>query len=128
MASATRLNLRSMIAVVVLGCLIPGCTTIGANGRVCGKTLFPACLQRGCLNDCGCWCPDDYCRKPLPGDPCGTAECCCDDYCGKPSPAVPCPTPTVCCDDYCSKPWCPPPCRPIPGATCPPGTATPSLR
>lgn len=51
------------------------------------------------------WCPDDFCRKPLPPvkcPPCGV----CDDYCKKPLPclaALPCGE----CDDYCRKP---PPC------------------
>jgi hypothetical protein len=48
-----------------------------------------------------CWCPDDYCPKPLPcvrPGPCG----CVDDYCFKKLPWVP-PNAKGCADDYCPK-------------------------
>ena len=48
-----------------------------------------------------CWCPDDYCPKPLPcvGP---NAKGCVDDYCPKALPCVP-PNPKGCVDDYCPK-------------------------
>jgi hypothetical protein len=48
-----------------------------------------------------CWCPDDYCPKPLP---CviPTATGFVDDYCPKTLPCVP-STPKGCVDDYCPK-------------------------
>lgn len=73
---------------------------------------------------CACGCPDDYQHKPIPCDPCQSANVCCDDYCPKPPPGDPCPHCSTCCDDYCPKPWCFVPCRPIWGATCYKGTIT----
>jgi hypothetical protein len=68
-----------------------------------------------------CWCPDDYCAKPLPCVP-PNAKGCVDDYCRKPLPCVP-PNAKGCVDDYCPRtcplflgrlcePWytCGPPC------------------
>jgi hypothetical protein len=48
-----------------------------------------------------CWCPDDYCPKPLPSVPCN-AKGCVDDYCPKPLPSVPCNA-KGCVDDYCPR-------------------------
>ena len=55
----------------------------------------------GWLDCIGCYCCDDYCRKPLPCS-CAVAACCCDDYCRKPLPKS-CPVAACCCDDYCRK-------------------------
>ncbi|MHB1036187.1 MAG: hypothetical protein ACYC35_15960 [Pirellulales bacterium] len=51
-----------------------------------------------------CWCPDDYCPKPLPCVPCLKRSCLPDDYCPKPLPCVPCRAASTCVDDYCPKP------------------------
>jgi hypothetical protein len=51
-----------------------------------------------------CWCPDDYCRKPLPRIPCLPLRYAADDYCRKPLPRIPCPALGGCADDYCRKP------------------------
>ncbi|MBL8797660.1 MAG: hypothetical protein JNM56_27420 [Planctomycetia bacterium] len=48
-----------------------------------------------------CWCPNDYCRKPLPECP-PAPNGCCDDFCAKPLPPVPV-NPCGACDDYCPK-------------------------
>jgi hypothetical protein len=47
------------------------------------------------------WCPDDYCRKPLPCVP-PNSRGCVDDYCRKTLPVVPCNA-RGCTDDYCPK-------------------------
>jgi len=49
-----------------------------------------------------CWCPDDYCRKPLPCPPPRVGGCGFEDYCAKPMPCVPA-NPKGCVDDYCPK-------------------------
>ena len=48
-----------------------------------------------------CWCPDDYCAKPLPGVAPNKPGCI-DDYCPKRLPCVP-PNAKGCTDDYCPK-------------------------
>ena len=63
--------------------------------------------------DCvGCYCCDDYCRKPLPWA-CPVCKFCCDDYCRKPLPCA-YPLCKFCCDDYCRK-CLPPVCGPPAG-------------
>jgi len=82
---------------------------------------------RKCFEAPNCWrcvpkwcpCPDDYCKKPLPGVACAPTGCC-DDYCKKLQPCVRCVA-TGCCDDYCRKTL--PPCPTIgPGCCYPAGT------
>jgi len=61
-----------------------------------------------------CWCPDDYCPKPLP-DCLPIPKGCGDDYCAKPLPFVPANAPGCgcdyrpkCCPLYlwlCAEPW-----------------------
>jgi hypothetical protein len=58
----------------------------------------PAC------ENCKSWCPDDYCRKPLPNCPPTPCFGLTDDYCPKPLPKCPCVPAYLGCDDYCCKP------------------------
>ena len=63
------------------------------------------------------WCPDDYCKKPLPPTYCVPPGCK-DDYCKKPLPPTYC-VPPGCKDDYCKKPL--PACPAIGAGICGPG-------
>ena len=86
---------------------------IGASNDYCASPLFPCRVApRITYPTCGC-CPDDYCRKPLPGvcPPCGTT---CDTYCRKPLPGVPCLDKSCMPDCYRVKPFppCPRVCEP----------------
>jgi len=56
--------------------------------------------DKGC-----CWCPDDYCPKPLPLVRKNPQCCLPDDCCRKELPPAPCRAPVGGCDDYCGKPW-----------------------
>ncbi len=72
-----------------------------AEPPACSKPLgsrFGLCDVRQWLR---CWCPDDYCTKPLPCVACVLTGCV-DDYCPKELPGVPC-CPRGCVDDYCPK-------------------------
>ncbi|MFN4258685.1 MAG: hypothetical protein ACK4RK_05270 [Gemmataceae bacterium] len=88
--------------LIVTACL---CHTASAWSQPRPEYLFDGCRwywpkfhQRW---SCRVGCPDDYCRKPLPGVPCNPQGCV-DDYCRKPLPGVPC-NPQGCVDDYCRK-------------------------
>jgi hypothetical protein len=64
----------------------------------CHWTLPKLCEQ---WRQRGCWCPDDYCSKPLPHVPPNPVGCV-DDYCQKPLPCVR-PNSRGCVDDYCPR-------------------------
>ena len=75
---------------------MPLVTQAGEPGRACLWGWWP-------LSDyCACKCPDDYCRRTLPADPCRPPACCPDDYCRRALPLPPCSSPS-CPDNYCSK-------------------------
>lgn len=126
--------------------ILAGCTTIDAQGQA-HRTDFepqenlPQQLtpqfrrqfqpqqnlpqQTGiCASECANGCPDDYCPKPSPPQPCACRNVYCNDYCSKPAPTRPCRARWFYCDDYCPKCWQFGPCPPVPGATCQKGTAT----
>jgi hypothetical protein len=80
----------------------PGCLTISDRGPLAQEIGAQRCCAKCAAGPC--WCPDDYCPKPLPCPPCKDCNCCCDDYCPKPMPCPPCKDCNCCCDDYCPKP------------------------
>ena len=100
------MNAFIRVAPVVI---VLGSGMLAAAGEPSGDG--PQCLLRACCSSpllTGC--PDDYCRKSMPGVaclPCGQP----DDYCRKLLPRIgrlPCGEP----DDYCRKPY--------PALVCPP--------
>lgn len=106
------MSIRFSLAAFVLAtlCLFP-CVADGAARRTCGSM---GCNKTPIYGVCCCWCPDDYCYKPMPCPPLLPPCGCANDYCGKPLPCPPLLPPCGCVNDYCPKPpvSCPRNCEP----------------